>query len=172
MGALLHAQRSSAPASQDGILLVAQSSTSGYTALPKTVDEVNMVADIVGEATILGTGGAATVQAVSSALSSASVVHLACHGQQDKDALRSGFVMEDGLLTVADLMRLELPNASFAFLSACHAAAINPENPPDEVLHLAATMLYSGFRSIIATMWYVPSVPSMRRASIEVLIGR
>jgi len=45
-----------------------------------------------------------------------------------------------------------LPNASIAFLSACHSAA-GDQDQPDEVVHLGAAMLGAGFQSVIATMW-------------------
>jgi CHAT domain-containing protein len=62
--------------------------------------------------------------------------------------------MQDTLLTVSMLMELNLPNAFFAFLSACETAK-GDSAQPDQVIHLAATMLYVGYRSIVGTMWYV-----------------
>ncbi|EJD02990.1 TPR-like protein [Fomitiporia mediterranea MF3/22] len=41
----------------------------------------------------------------------------------------------------------------FAFLSACHTAEQPHNGAHDEVLHLAAAMQFSGFRSVIGTMW-------------------
>lgn len=85
----------------------------------------------------------------------ASIAHFSCHGQQNrKDALDSGFLLLDGLtLTIAQLMQLKLSKAFFAFLSACETAK-GDNVQPDQAIHLAAAMLYVGFRSIVATMWY------------------
>jgi CHAT domain-containing protein len=86
-------------------------------------------------------------------IQSASILHLACHGSQNpSDALQSGFALEDALLTVSKLMELELPQAFLAVLSACETAKGDVAQP-DQAVHLAATMLFAGFKSIVATMW-------------------
>lgn len=46
-----------------------------------------------------------------------------------------------------------MSNAEFAFLSACHSAAVDSQGSPDEVLHLAAAMQFSGFKSVVGTLW-------------------
>jgi CHAT domain-containing protein len=88
-------------------------------------------------------------------------------------AFVSGFAMVDGIVTASYLMDLKLPNAFFAFLSACESAMgdqvrsnlaeqevsltsdnLGTKNLPDEMLHLAATMMFVGFKSVIGTMWY------------------
>jgi CHAT domain-containing protein len=51
-------------------------------------------------------------------------------------------------------MQLHLPNAELAYLSACETASTD-EYQPDEAMNLAATMLFVGFKSVVATMWYV-----------------
>jgi hypothetical protein len=51
-------------------------------------------------------------------------------------------------------MEKSMPNASLAFLSACETAK-GDENLPDEVIHLGATLLFAGFRGVVATMWRV-----------------
>jgi CHAT domain-containing protein len=40
----------------------------------------------------------------------------------------------------------------FAFLSACETAK-GDRSQPDQAVHLAASLLFCGFRSVIATMW-------------------
>jgi CHAT domain-containing protein len=88
----------------------------------------------------------------------ATILHLACHGIQNaSDPLKSGFIMHDKMLEVADLMRLDLPRARLAFLSACETAQGDIERP-DESLHLATTMLYAGFKSVVGTMWSMGDV--------------
>lgn len=83
------------------------------------------------------------------------MLHLACHGHQDPtNPLESGFVMSDRMVTVSDLMSLNLPNAVFAFLSACETAKSDAKQP-DQAIHLAATMLFAGFKSVVGTMWSV-----------------
>ncbi|KAG2136723.1 CHAT domain-containing protein [Suillus clintonianus] len=89
------------------------------------------------------------------ALEQNSWVHLACHGKQDHDQpYNSHFVMRDKPLTLLDIMEEDIPHAEFAFLSACHTAAGDDETP-DEVIHLAAGIQFSGFKSVVGTLWEV-----------------
>jgi CHAT domain-containing protein len=86
-------------------------------------------------------------------LRKSNLAHIACHGMQDTKApLSSGFCLSDGNLTITRLMELDLKNAFFAFLSACKTAK-GDKNQPDQTVHLAAAMLFVGFRSVVATMW-------------------
>ena len=47
-----------------------------------------------------------------------------------------------------------LSNGQFAFLSACQAAS-GHKDLPGEAMHLAAGLQFTGFPSIIATMWKI-----------------
>jgi CHAT domain-containing protein len=78
--------------------------------------------------------------------------HLACHGVQDADPLSSALLMQDGKLTIEDMLQLNMPNATLAYLSACQTAK-GDQNAPDQAVHLAASMLFCGFRSVVGTMW-------------------
>ncbi|KAG1830068.1 hypothetical protein DFJ58DRAFT_750614 [Suillus subalutaceus] len=60
----------------------------------------------------------------------------------------------DKPLTLLDIMEKDIPHAEFAFLSACHTA-VGDEKTPDEVIHLAAGLQFSGFKSVIGTLWVV-----------------
>jgi CHAT domain-containing protein len=82
----------------------------------------------------------------------AHVLHLACHGVQKTHPLQSAFLLSDGRLTIEHIMRLSLPRAVLAFLSACQTAK-GSEDQPDQTVHLAASMLFCGFRSVVGTMW-------------------
>ncbi|KAG2071367.1 hypothetical protein BDR04DRAFT_1154526 [Suillus decipiens] len=82
-------------------------------------------------------------------------VHLACHGKQDqKQPYYSCFAMKDEPVTLLDIMEQDIPHAEFAFLSACHTA-VGDKETPDEVIHLAAGLQFSGFKSVIGTLWVV-----------------
>ncbi|KAH9970657.1 CHAT domain-containing protein [Russula compacta] len=61
-------------------------------------------------------------------------------------------------LTLLDIIRSQLPTAEFAFLSACHTAEITEGSIANEGLHLAAAVQYSGFRSVIGTMWAMADI--------------
>jgi CHAT domain-containing protein len=97
--------------------------------------------------------GSVTTSEVAAAFESANFIHMACHGIQNlSNPLESQFRLSDGEMTVQNLMNLDLNHAFFAFLSACETATGDVKQP-DQTIHLAATMLFAGFRSIVATMW-------------------
>jgi CHAT domain-containing protein len=81
-------------------------------------------------------------------------VHLHLSSQDHTNVLDSGFIMRDDILTVSRLMSLNLPSAFLAVLSACETAK-GDEAQPDQTIHLAATMLFCGFKSVVGTMWLV-----------------
>ena len=144
-------------------LLAAVSHPYQGTRLHLVKEEARIVTQIVPDENlvILSSDSGSSAEQTASAdricqlLPAASIFHLACHGQQVMDdPLESGFSMSDRKLTVAQLMALDLPSAFFAFLSACETAK-GDANQPDQAIHLAATMLYAGFKSIVGTMWSV-----------------
>ncbi|EIN05296.1 hypothetical protein PUNSTDRAFT_74979 [Punctularia strigosozonata HHB-11173 SS5] len=106
---------------------------------------------------LIGVEGGISADTFLHLLPQATILHLACHGQQNpENPLMSGFVMRDNLLTIETLMPVALPRAFMAFLSACETAkGTTFQNHPDQTVHLAATMLFAGFKSVIATLWYV-----------------
>jgi CHAT domain-containing protein len=97
----------------------------------------------------------ATVQGVLDALKHNQWLHLACHGMPNRQRpFESSFAMHDGPLMIKDIIRSNWDNPEFAFLSACHIT-VGDEKSPDESIHLAAAMQFSGFRSVIGSMWSV-----------------
>lgn len=127
----------------------------GQIPIPDVEEEVQMVAGMLlsASATVLNTVDAVPTPAlILDQLPAAHILHLACHGQQHRDPLQSCFVLCDGPLTILELMKVDLPNAMIAFLSACETAK-GDQNQPDQSVHLAASMLFCGFRSVVATMW-------------------
>ncbi|KAG1880890.1 CHAT domain-containing protein [Suillus subluteus] len=97
----------------------------------------------------------ATVQGVLDALNHNQWLHLACHGMPNRQRpFESSFAMRDGPLMIKDIIRSNWQNREFAFLSACHTT-VGDEKSPDESIHLAAAMQFSGFRSVIGSMWSV-----------------
>jgi CHAT domain-containing protein len=82
-------------------------------------------------------------------------VHFACHGVlQPGRPFESSFLLQyKTYLTLLRIAKSHLPTAELAFLAACHTAELTEGDTPDEVLHLTAAMQFSGFRSVIGTMW-------------------
>ena len=138
-------------------LVVGQAQTPGQCELPSVNTELSRISQRIGSVSTLTRvhDQNATIARIAEELKRNEFVHLACHGIPDQQQpFGSGFALGDGLLKVEDIMRYELQNARFAYLSACHTT-VGDEESPDEVIHLAAAMQFAGFRSVIGTMWAV-----------------
>jgi CHAT domain-containing protein len=55
---------------------------------------------------------------------------------------------------ISEIIKMSLPHADLAFLSACQTAT-GAEALPEEVVHSAAEMPGAGYRGVIATMWSI-----------------
>jgi len=136
---------------------IGQANPSEGTPLPRVTDELCDVASRVAPFvpfTSLSDNDA-TVQRALDAFNRHQWVHLACHGMPNRQKpFESSFAMRDGPLTISHFMRPSLQQPEFAFLSACHTT-VGYESSPDEAIHLAAAMQFSGFRSVIGSMWSV-----------------
>jgi CHAT domain-containing protein len=67
---------------------------------------------------------------------------------------KSAFLMRDEPLSLLDITQRDLSRHEFAFLSACETAVGDFETP-DEMIHLAAALQFSGVKSVIGTFWSV-----------------
>ncbi|KAG8795072.1 hypothetical protein FRC12_018368 [Ceratobasidium sp. 428] len=154
----LHAllNESPAPTKFTGILTVGQASQSSYAPLPGTVIELDAIQEQATNVKLTRiVEEDATPEAVLAAMQQHSWVHLACHASQDiSDPTASAFQLRRGNLDLPTITRKPLSNAELAFLSACETAT-GDEKTPDEAVHLAAGMLMSGYRTVIATMWSI-----------------
>jgi tetratricopeptide (TPR) repeat protein len=163
ISALLRAQKSATPirSADVSMLLVGEDCATNLSMnkLASVGTELRWVESIATTKqfghTVESIPSAATVDRVTERIKPAHFVHLACHGIQDPTkALESGFYLRDGMLTISKLMDLRLDQPWFAYLSACETAKGDAEQP-DQVMHLAAAMLFAGFKSVVATMWFV-----------------
>jgi CHAT domain-containing protein len=138
------------------VLTVAQASAPGAQPIPKTEDEVKIVQKLTtGARTLNLERGDATVQRVRDGMMESEWIHLACHGQQNpNNPMSSGFLLHDDKLKLSEIVKMSLPKADFAFLSACQTA-MGDEKIAEESVHLAAGMLLSGCRGVIATTWSI-----------------
>jgi CHAT domain-containing protein len=158
IGSLVRARSGvrSIPSKKARVLVVAEPNAPGMLALPNTIEEKEIITRVVPQDVYVntrGTDGVLTVNEILELLPKTSILHLACHGQQDaSNPLLSGFSLSDGKLTIAKIMQQNTPDALFAFLSACETAKGDGAQP-DQSIHLAAAMLFAGFKSIIGTMW-------------------
>lgn len=134
-------------------VVVAILEASSLPSLPNARVETGLIQEIVSpDGLTVPSDDHGSVAAVLAKLPHASVLHLACQGQQSQgNPLTGGFSLYDGRLTVKQLMQLQLLKAELAYLSACNTASTD-KYQPDEAINLAATMLFVGFKSVIATM--------------------
>jgi CHAT domain-containing protein len=134
------------------LLLVAQPNDS----LPGVKGEVKVIRALKARATVTGlVSSEATPSSVVEGLRGSQLAHFACHGvlETGKPFDASFKLFGGSRLTLLEIVRSQLPDAEFAFLSCCHAAEITEESLADEALHLTAAMQYCGFRSVVGTMW-------------------
>ncbi|MFE1585344.1 CHAT domain-containing protein [Streptomyces sp. NPDC058737] len=135
------------------MLVVAMPETPGLPPLPDAEEDVEAVTACFPGRTSVIVGPEATRDAVRRALGEHSWAHFSCHGDLDPHApSHSGLRLHDGTLTVADLGRLRLEHADFAFLSSCKTA-LTGFGLPDEALHISAALQFAGYRHVVATMW-------------------
>jgi CHAT domain-containing protein len=123
--------------------------------LQYAVSETRSIIEIVTKAGAVNSfdSDTATKAEVLAALQSSQVIHLACHGiQHEYEPHKSHFCLATGDLTVSELMEMDLKDPFLAYLSACETAK-GDQRYADEAVHLAATMLFAGFKSVVATMW-------------------
>jgi CHAT domain-containing protein len=156
--ALMRAQRDAPTLSSQNIRLLAvaaeKAQEPNLAILPSVSREARTVVDAFTNAGASSSDGSeSAISDVMAMMESAHIVHLACHGIQDKsEPHKSHFCLSTGNLSVSQLMDMDLKHAFLAFLSACETGKGDREHA-DEVIHLAATMLFAGFKSVVATMW-------------------
>ena len=138
------------------VLAVAQASAPGAPSIPMTEDEVRLVHRLTAGAQRVNLMREnATVTRVQKEMIESNWIHLACHGQQSlDDPMKSGFLLHDRILKLSEIVKMTLPKAEFAFLSACQTA-MGDEKIAEESAHLAAGMIFSGCHGVIATMWSI-----------------
>ncbi|EJD03364.1 uncharacterized protein FOMMEDRAFT_85871 [Fomitiporia mediterranea MF3/22] len=150
IGALISA-RSKVSMSEPKLLIVGDTAT-----LRSTRQEIRDIRNCLGcdkSATTVLLDRRASHRTVLTMLQKVTWVHFACHGHLDPKPFDSSFKLSGRNLTLLDVIRANVPNAEFAFLSACHTAELSHSGAHDEALHLSAAMQFSGFRSVIGTMW-------------------
>ena len=151
LSALIESRRPGSQAiDKPSILLVAQQDET----MPGALREMKAVQDVDTKVTTLFKAKAKPT-AVLEGMRHHPFAHIVCHGILNPGKpFEASFKLHKGKrLLLLDIVRSRLPHAEFAFLSACHTAELTEESISDEVLHLAASMQFCGFRSVVGTMW-------------------
>ncbi|MEU5893517.1 CHAT domain-containing protein [Streptomyces sp. NPDC047461] len=137
---------------------VAMPHTPDARAIPRAVAETDLLRSRTRADVMVLEGPQATRDRLLTDLPAFDWVHLACHAHGDLDApSNSRLLVHDHLrapLTVAEIVRLRLDRAEFAYLSAC-ATSRRGTVLPDEAIHLAAAFQLAGFSHVVSTLWRV-----------------
>ncbi|KAI0042014.1 hypothetical protein FA95DRAFT_626402 [Auriscalpium vulgare] len=130
------------------ILAIATSS------LEKVYEEIEVVQNVDCHVQKL-IGSEVTHKTMIDSLAKSPWIHFASHGHLNSEQpFKSSFELHDNArFTILDLVEANLPNAELAVLSACHTAAVDQDNTPDEGISLAAGMQFCGFRGVVGTLW-------------------
>ncbi|PVF92339.1 hypothetical protein CPB86DRAFT_195532, partial [Serendipita vermifera] len=138
------------------LLSVIQSSAPGASSIPSTKKELEYIRQRLSTRRhVVLEGLAGTKKRVMDGMKDCNWLHLACHGTQKADEpTKSGLLLDDGHLTLEEIIKLDLPLAEFAFLSACQTTT-GDESLSEEAVHIAGGMLLAGYRSVVATMWSI-----------------
>lgn len=146
-----------AAAADDGVVLIAGPDVPGGTS------EVKLLRDLYAAATVL-VPPESTADAVTAALASARVAHLACHGRVRADnPIFSSLLLSDGPLTVHELeVRAAAPRQMV--LAACESGS-EVAYAGNETLGFVSSLLARGTAGLVASSIVVPDwelVPLMR----------
>lgn len=145
--------------------------TSGAARLPEAAREVKALAAMYGAGSEVLTGEGATEAALRQRAPSASVLHIATHGELVRSAPMYSFVMLGGERTGADLSRdghleaWELANlrlqADVAVLSACESAR-GGDGGGEGVMGLSWSLFAAGASTAVVSLWRVDSTSTTR----------
>ena len=92
-------------------------------------------------------------------LKNAHCIHFACHGFFDfVSPLESGLQLADGLLTLADILSLDLQHTRLVTLSACETGLSELDSISDEYTGLPSGFLYAGTPSVVSSLWEVSDI--------------
>ncbi|KAJ6484187.1 CHAT domain-containing protein [Mycena sanguinolenta] len=141
---------------------IIQPDAPGCTPLPGTTEELEKITRHVSTTWLTVLSRPTRKQALDQ-LPKSSIAHFACHGIQDgSEPLNSGLMLADGRLKVSEIMKSDDGDSrqrgmSLAFLSACETTK-GDKATPNEAIHLAASLMFSGFHSVVGTMWKMQDV--------------
>jgi CHAT domain-containing protein len=138
------------------LLSIIQPSTPGASYLPKTKVELDYIQrNVAGREHIVLEDRDATKKRVMKAMEECNWLHLACHGvQMPENPTKSAILLQDGRLTLEEIIKIRLPLAEFAFLSACQTMA-GDIRLSEESVHIAGGIQLAGYRGVVATMWSI-----------------
>ena len=127
-----------------------------FVPLPGARKEAEMVGRLLGVQPLLGQD--ATKQAVLEMVMSASLIHIAAHGDAERGEIALAPLdptamipqEDDYLLRVSDISQIQL-RAKLVVLSCCHSG--RGQSRSEETIGIAGAFLGSGARSVLVALW-------------------
>ena len=103
----------------------------------------------------------AMIEVVKDEIPQCNILHFSCHGIANfNQPLEGGLKMADGMLTLRDMLQLNLENTRLAILSACETGVPGLELL-DEVVSLPTALAQSGAVGVIGSLWSVSDASTM-----------
>ena len=139
------------PAIARSLIVSVRNAPGGAPPLDEAPMEARQVARLLPSPRVLPEPDAAQVMRN---LAGQTIAHFACHGvTHPVDPSRSGLLLADRTLTVAELAALRLKDTRLAYLSACATAVSDTEELADEAIHVASAFQLAGFPQVVGTLW-------------------
>ncbi|CAL9675540.1 hypothetical protein SUDANB105_07853 [Streptomyces sp. enrichment culture] len=144
--------RKTPPATPGDLLIIAVPKAPNADPLPNVDAEQEFLTGVFPDYTLLRN---ARRESARHALSRHMRVHFACHATQNLvSPSEAGFVLQDGLLSLTDLLAQPPSHGELAVLSACKTATGGIAHL-DEAITLANALHHTGWRHVVATQFSV-----------------
>jgi CHAT domain-containing protein len=164
------------PSATDRVLVAADPSLASNP-IPQTIDEVRSVANLYGtKAQVFDATSQASPQRwapmttdtaeLAEQLGSASLIHLACHGQLSADDPMDSVLLLGSGIRLRQLLERSLLAGALVVLSACELGSIGRDHP-NEQLGFPAAVLATGARSMVGALWSVPDDAQTTRFMVD-----
>jgi CHAT domain-containing protein/tetratricopeptide (TPR) repeat protein len=130
--------------------------------LPSAVAEAQVIAESFPKAKVLA-HEEATKAATLAAISEATHVHLACHGQYVPDRPLASYLQlaGDEVLTLHELLdRGGFEGVRLVTASSCQSAMARHDRIPDEAVGFPSGFLHAGAAGVVGAMWPVEDLPA------------
>ncbi|KAH7234753.1 CHAT domain-containing protein [Fusarium redolens] len=155
--ALINGRKHRSNSAQDKAVLVAMEDTVGQIKLPFVKEEVSTIVNLCKSMNLESCVPNQHKEAVLEELQNCRIFHFAGHGKTDGNPSQSGLLLTDGILTVSELMDINLRKhvPFLAYLSACGTGQVGGNAFIDESIHLISACQLAGFRHVVGTLWEV-----------------
>ncbi len=156
--------KSAGSGSARSALIVGMPDTPRAAPLPGVEAEVSLLTGLLKNADVCSSSRPRTTPCSRNCPSTPSRISRAIVRATPSLPVRAELLLHDHLsraLTVSAISQLSLPDAAFAYLSACETSATAPALA-DEAIHLTGAFQLAGYRHVIGTLWPVHDGAALR----------